>query len=132
MMALLSAFVSRPIFSSMVACAMEQRTSCRQSRWSKEIDSENAATSAAGPLANRPLLERGFFKARDFREGVMGGQMERSSEARRKERKTITCVDDFRPALSVEPNKYSIRRHGQLPSLLNLSDRTVRKHSCSL
>lgn len=37
--------------------------SCRHNRQSKEMDSENAATSAAGPLANRPLRETGelFF-----------------------------------------------------------------------
>jgi hypothetical protein len=38
------------------------------------MDSEKAATSAAGPLANLPLLETGFFKARDFREGLISGQ----------------------------------------------------------
>src|SRR5208282_223411 len=37
--------------------------SCRQSRQSKEMDSVNSATSAAGPPANRPLRETGeiFF-----------------------------------------------------------------------
>ena len=37
--------------------------SCRQSRRSKEMDSVNCATSAAGPPANRPLRETGevFF-----------------------------------------------------------------------
>ena len=41
----------------------EPRMSCRQSRRSKEMDSVNCATSAAGPPANRPLRETGeiFF-----------------------------------------------------------------------
>lgn len=44
--------------------------SARHSRQSKETDSEKAATSAAGPLAKRPLRDTGaflfFFKRREF------------------------------------------------------------------
>src|SRR6478736_967777 len=61
MMALASALVSTPIFSNIVAWVIEPRMSCFQSRQSKEMDSENAATSAPGPPANRPLRETGDF-----------------------------------------------------------------------
>ena len=61
MLDLASALVSTPIFCSMVARTIEPRSHCRQSRQSKEMDSENAATSAPGPLANRPLRETGDF-----------------------------------------------------------------------
>src|ERR1041385_5687983 len=40
---------------------MEPRMSCSHSRQSNEMDSVKRATSAAGPLANRPLRETGFF-----------------------------------------------------------------------
>ena len=58
-----SAFVSTPIFCSISACAIEPRMSCRHSRQSNEMDSVNRATSAPGPLANRPLRDTGdvFF-----------------------------------------------------------------------
>src|SRR5260221_546532 len=56
-----SAWVNKPAFCSIVAWATEPRMSCRQSRQSKEIDSVNRATSAAGPLENRPLRETGDF-----------------------------------------------------------------------
>ena len=42
-----------------MAWAMEPWMSCRQSRQSKEMDSVNWATSAAGPPAKRPLRETG-------------------------------------------------------------------------
>ena len=35
--------------------------SCRHKRQSKEMDSENAATSAPGPEAKRPLRDTGDF-----------------------------------------------------------------------
>jgi len=35
--------------------------SCRHSRQSKDMDSVNCATSAAGPEAKRPLRETGDF-----------------------------------------------------------------------
>jgi hypothetical protein len=60
-MALNSFFFSTPIFLSIVAWAMEPAMSCFHSRQSKEMDSVNCATSAAGPLANRPLRETGDF-----------------------------------------------------------------------
>ncbi len=58
-----SVLVSNPTFRSIVAWATEPCRSCRQSLQSKEIDSVNCATSAAGPLAKRPLREMGevFF-----------------------------------------------------------------------
>ena len=63
MMARNSRWVSTPILRSIVAWAIEPGMSCRQSRQSKEMDSVNCATSAAGPPANRPLRETGevFF-----------------------------------------------------------------------
>ena len=62
-MALNSFCFSTPIWCSISACAMEPRMSCRHNRQSKEMDSVNAATSAAGPLENRPLRDTGepFF-----------------------------------------------------------------------
>ena len=44
--------------------------SCRHKRQSNEIDSENAATSAAGPPAKRPERETGL----DFFEPAMRGE----------------------------------------------------------
>jgi hypothetical protein len=43
----------------MVAWAMEPWRSCFHSRQSKEMDSVNWATSAAGPLAKTPLRDTG-------------------------------------------------------------------------
>ena len=55
--------VRKPAFRSIVAWAIDPAMSCRQSRRSKEMDSVNCATAAAGPPANRPLRETGvvFF-----------------------------------------------------------------------
>jgi hypothetical protein len=47
----------------MVAWAIEPAMSCRQSRWSNDMDSVNCATAWLGPPANRPLRDMGelFF-----------------------------------------------------------------------
>src|ERR1044071_5780281 len=71
-MSLRSALVRMPIFSSIVAWAIEPMMSCFQRRQSKEIDSVKAATSAEGPLAKRPLRETGpCFFMRLFKCGRM-------------------------------------------------------------
>jgi hypothetical protein len=46
---------------NIVAWAIDPWMSCFHNRQSKEMDSVNSATSAAGPLVNRPLRETGDF-----------------------------------------------------------------------
>jgi len=66
-------WVSTPIFSSIPAWATDPAMSCFHSRQSKEMDSEKAATSAAGPSANLPDRETGEVVFICFkREGICG------------------------------------------------------------
>src|SRR6185503_8219156 len=67
-----SAVVSTPIAFSIVACAIEPAMSWRHSRQSKEMDSENAATSAPGSPAKRPLRETGEYFFMFLSRGMWG------------------------------------------------------------
>lgn len=91
-MAVNSARVSTRIFWSIAACAMEPRMSCCHRRQSKEMDSEKAATSAAGPLANRPereVMELFFIELRTG--NVCGRAAKVTREAARWGRDAMAC-----------------------------------------
>ena len=109
MIARSSRCVRQPAFRSIVAWAIDPAMSCRQSRQSKEMDSVNCATAAAGPPANRPLRETGevFFmrfarvECAPKRRGKSLPKKALSSPGRRVESLALEAMSEFKFACPV-------------------------------